>query len=88
MKKILNNWFINALLALIAVFGVAIQEVSINDSIMPVVGIGVFAALGASLLGEFIKILVCKADFSKKQYFIGTGIGWVAGIILAILTLY
>ena len=52
---------------------------------MPAIGIGVFAALGGSLLGEFIKILICKTDFNKKQYFIGSAVGLVLGIILGII---
>lgn len=88
IKKLFNNWFINALFALIAVFGVALQEVSINDTIMPVIGIGIFAALGGGLIGEFIKILVCKTNFNKLQYFLGSGIGWIAGILLSMFTLY
>jgi len=86
MKKIINTWVTNAFFALIAVIGVVFQEAAISSSfLMPAIGIGVFAALGGSLLGEFIKILICKTDFNKKQYFIGSAVGLVLGIILGII---
>lgn len=86
MKNLLNNWVINALFALIAVMGVAIQEAAVSTAILwPVIGIGIFAALGGGLVGELIKILVCKTDFNKTQYFVGSGIGFVIAIILTIL---
>lgn len=88
MKEIFNTFFTNALFALIAVVGVAFQEAAISASfLMPTIGIGIIAALGGGLLGEFVKILICKTDFNIKQYFIGSGVGLAIGIILAIILL-
>ena len=88
MKEIVNTWVTNALFALIAVIGVVFQEAAISASfLMPAIGIGIFAALGGGLLGEFIKILVCKTDFNKKHYFIGSAVGMVLGIVLGVIIL-
>lgn len=86
MKNLLNNWVINSIFALIAVMGVAIQEAAISTAILwPVIGIGAFAALGGALIGELIKILVCRTNFNTKQYFIGTAIGFAIAIVLTII---
>lgn len=88
MKEVVNTWITNAFFALIAVIGVVFQEAAISASfLMPAIGIGIFAALGGSLLGEFIKILVCKTDFNKKHYFIGSAVGLVLGAILGVILL-
>jgi len=88
MKELVNTFVTNAFFALIAVIGVAFQEAAISASfLLSVIGIGAFAALGGGLLGELVKILVCKTDFNKKQYFIGSAVGLVLGVILAVILL-
>lgn len=84
MKKFIENWYLNAIVAILIVLAVAWQEISLGRGGWGIFGIGVGASVGGSLLAELIKRFA-DVEFSKKDLAIGVGVGSAVGVILALL---
>lgn len=85
MTKFLENWYLNAIIAVAAVVGVVIQEVSLGTGFWGVLGIGCVASIGGSLLAEVCKMIAIQRDFNIGEVFTGFGTGLaVCGVLLAI----
>ena len=84
MKKIFETCVFNVVLAFLAALGFMWQEVGLGIApVAGMIGIGVMAAIGGSLLGEAINTLVGKATLKWTNICFGA----VGGLFLAILTL-
>lgn len=84
MKKIFESCVLNVVLAFLAALGFMWQEVNIGIApVAGMIGIGVVAAIGGSMLGEAINTLVGKAVLKWANICFGA----VGGLVLAILIL-
>ena len=85
MKKFFENWYLNAIVAVVAVVGVVFQESSIGTGFWGMLGIGLAAAAGGSLLGEVVKIIGVQRDFNVWDLLTGCGIGGAVCLMLALI---
>lgn len=85
MKKIFETCVFNVVLAFLAALGFMWQEVNIGIApVAGMIGIGVMAAIGGSLLGEAINTLVGKAALKWNNICYGAA----GGLFLAALILF
>lgn len=85
MRKFLENWYLNAIIAVAAVVGVVIQEVSLETSFWGVLGLGCVASIGGSFLAEVCKMIGIQRDFNIGEVLTGFGTGLaVCGVLLVI----
>lgn len=83
MKNIFETCVFNVVLAFVAALGAMWQEVNIGIApVAGMIGIGVMAAIGGSLLGEAINTLVGKTTFKWTNVCYG-----MSGLLLATLVL-
>ena len=84
MKKILNSFVLNAILAFIAAFDLIYQEIGLGiASKFGMIMIGLVGAIGGSWLGEAISAIAIQ----KKANYAHVGVGAAIGFILALVCL-
>ena len=82
MEKFLSSWYLNAIVAIIAVAAVFWQELTIFPANWGILGICTGASVGGSLLAELVKIIGAKRNFSIWQFVVGAAIGVAAAAIV------
>lgn len=87
IKKFIDSFLFNAILAIFFALLVVFQEVSLGMPIviLNVFGIAALAALGGSLLGETVGLIFFEFEWKAKDFWIGAAIGMVVALVALFL---